>query len=88
MRYPIVAGAAFAAVLGIAAVAAAQPPPQIQFQPLYAPPFEVQPALPDSMPTWSRDELSGTAQHNIAATPDCGAANPQGGIPTMSGLCP
>jgi hypothetical protein len=89
MRYPILGGAVFAAVLGIAASAGAQvsfqPPPQ----PLYVAPFQIEPALPDSMPTWSRDEMSGTAQHNIAATPGCGAANPQGGIPSMwSGNCP
>jgi len=88
MKCPIAAGAAFAAVLGFVAVAAAQQPFQPQFQPLYAPPFQVQPALPDTMPTWARDDLSGTAQHNIAATPDCGAANPQHGIPSMDGLCP
>jgi hypothetical protein len=88
MRYSILAGAAFAVALGSAAGAVAQvqlqPPPQ----PLYVP-FQIQPALPESMPTWSHDEISGTAQHNIAATPGCGAANPQGGIPSMwSGNCP
>jgi hypothetical protein len=42
-------------------------------------------------PTWSpySDDLAGTAHHNIAATPGCGAANPQGGIPSMvTGTCP
>ena len=36
------------------------------------------------------DDPSGTAQHNIAATPDCGAANPQGGKPSpmITGTCP
>jgi len=70
-----------------AGIAEAQNPPA----PLFLGPtqFQIQPALPETMPTWSHDELSGTAQHNIAATPGCGAANPQGGIPSMtSGNCP
>jgi hypothetical protein len=57
----------------------------------YPPLFPVAPAPPEMFPTWSPygDELSGTAHHNIAATPDCGAANPQGGIPSMvTGTCP
>jgi hypothetical protein len=37
----------------------------------------------------SPDDISGTAMHSITATPGCGAANPQGGIPSMvTGTCP
>jgi hypothetical protein len=85
----LVAGAAFTLVLASAGLAQAQMQTLPPTQPLYSPPFEIRPALPDSMPTWSHDPLSGTAEHNIAATPSCGAANPQGGIPSMwSGNCP
>ncbi|HWB51794.1 MAG TPA: hypothetical protein VG651_21985 [Stellaceae bacterium] len=64
-----------------AAAAQSYPPPR----------FPVAAAPPEMFPTWSPydDALSGTAHHNIAATPDCGAANPQGGIPSMvTGTCP
>ena len=85
----LMAGTVVALVLGGALSAQAQvqtlPPTQI-LTPL---PFQIQPALPETMPTWAQDPLAGTAQHNIAATPDCGAANPQGGIPSMrGGTCP
>jgi hypothetical protein len=77
------ASAVFGVALLIAGVATAQP---------YAPaPFPIAPAPPEMFPTWSpySGELSGTAHHNIAATPDCGAANPQHGIPSMvTGTCP
>jgi len=95
MRMPMrfaagICAAALAAMLSLAGFAGAQPyyPPPYRPYPAYQP-FAVQPAMPETMPTWSQDEMSGTAQHNIAATPDCGAANPQGGIPSMTtGTCP
>jgi hypothetical protein len=85
----LMAGMAFALTLASAGLAEAQTQALPPTQTLYPPPFEIRPALPESMPTWSQDALSGTAEHNIAATPGCGAANPQGGIPSMwSGNCP
>ena len=82
MKHPL-ASAAFGVAILVAGVATAQS---------YAPPlFPIAPAPPEMFPTWSPygGELSGTAHHNIAATPDCGAANPQGGIPSMvTGTCP
>ena len=88
MRF-LMAGMAFTLALAGAGLAEAQMRTLPPTQTLYPPPFEIRPALPDSMPTWSHDPLSGTAEHNIAATPGCGAANPQGGIPSMwSGTCP
>jgi len=85
----LMAGVAFAVTLASAGLAEAQVQLLPPTQPLYAAPFEIRPALPDSMPTWAHDTLSGTAEHNIAATPGCGAANPQGGIPSMwGGNCP
>jgi hypothetical protein len=88
MTRSLIAVAAFCAVLGIGGLAEAQtyylPPPQITLRP----------ALPSSMPTVSPysalpDDSAGTSKPTIAATPDCGAANPQGGIPSMvTGTCP
>lgn len=90
MNRLLVAGAALAAVLGIAAAADAQ-----AYYPLSPAPFVIQPAMPESMPTvepfsaLAPDGASGTAMHTITATPGCGAANPQGGIPSMiTGTCP
>jgi len=82
----LIAGAVLASLAGTIGPATAQtPPPRIY----YPPPFHIEPALPETMPTWSHDAVSGTARHNIAATPNCGAANPQGGIPSMmTGTCP
>jgi hypothetical protein len=81
------AGTALAMMLAGASLAEAQVPPRPLV--LTPPPFEVRPALPETMPTWSQDETSGTAQHDITATPNCGAASPQDGIPSMgSGTCP
>lgn len=89
MKRSLLAGALVAATLGFAAAADAQ-----AYYPL-SPPLELRPAMPDSMPTvepfsaTAPDDLSGTAVHSITATPDCGAANPQGGIPSMvTGTCP
>jgi hypothetical protein len=89
MKSFLVAGAIAVAALGYAAAADAQ-----AYYPL-SPPFQLRPALPDSMPTvepfsaTSPDDISGTAMHSITATPGCGAANPQGGIPSMvTGTCP
>jgi hypothetical protein len=82
MKRSLLAGALFAAALGNAQSATAQ---------AYYPLFHVQPAMPETMPTVSpyHDELSGTAKPTIAATPDCGAATPQRGIPSMlTGTCP
>ena len=82
MKRSLLAGALVVATLGIAQSAIAQ---------VYYPPFQVRPAMPETMPTVSPypDELSGTSKPTITATPDCGAANPQGGIPSMvTGTCP
>jgi hypothetical protein len=85
----VVVGVAIVLVLGSALSAEAQIPTLPPTQALAPLPFQIRPALPETMPTWAQDPLSGTAQHNIAATPGCGAANPQGGIPSMwSGTCP
>ena len=89
MTRSLIAGAVLVLALASPGLAEAQMQTLPPTQPLSPAPFQVRPALPDSMPTWSQDALSGTAQHNIAATPGCGAANPQGGIPSMwSGNCP
>ncbi|HWD60312.1 MAG TPA: hypothetical protein VG308_18660 [Stellaceae bacterium] len=88
MKRSLAVGAVLVAALGIAPLAHAQP------YPLYPPPFQIRPAMPESMPTVSPyagliDDPSGTARPTIAATPDCGAANPQGGIPSpVTGTCP
>jgi len=89
MRRAFIAGAIVVATLGLAAAADAQ-----TYYPL-PPPLQLRPAMPESMPTvepfsaTAPDDVSGTAQHTITATPDCGAANPQGGIPSMViGTCP
>jgi hypothetical protein len=89
MTRSLMAGTAFAVVLASAGLAEAQTQALPPTQTLYPAPFQIRPALPETMPTWSHDALSGTAEHNIAATPGCGAANPQGGIPSMwTGTCP
>jgi hypothetical protein len=89
MKRSLIAGVVFAAGLGLAAAANAQ-----AYYPL-SPPFVLRPAMPESMPTvepfssTAPDDVSGTSVHTITATPDCGAANPQGGIPSMvTGTCP
>jgi hypothetical protein len=89
MKRLLVAGALLAAALGFAAAADAQ-----AYYPLSSP-FVLRPAMPESMPTvepsWATapDDVSGTSVHTITATPNCGAANPQGGIPSMvTGTCP
>lgn len=89
MKHSLIAGAIFAAGLGLAATANAQ-----AYYPL-SPPLVLRPAMPESMPTvepfsvTAPDDVSGTSVHTITATPDCGAANPQGGIPSMvTGTCP
>jgi hypothetical protein len=82
MRHSL-ASMIFGATVLIAGAAAAQSYP--------SPLFPIAPAPPEMFPTWSpySDDLAGTAHHNIAATPGCGAANPQGGIPSMvTGTCP
>jgi hypothetical protein len=86
MKHSLIASAVFVAALGVTGLAQAQT--YSYYPPLY-PPFQIQPAMPETMPTWSPSELSGTSHPTIAATPDCGAANPQGGIPSMAtGTCP
>ena len=89
MKRLLLAGAVAGTALGFAAAANAQA------YPLSPTPLELRPAMPDSMPTvepfsaTAPDDISGTAKHTITATPDCGAANPQGGIPSMvTGTCP
>jgi hypothetical protein len=88
MKRLLVAGALVIAALGLTGAADAQ-----AYYPL-SPSFQVRPAMPESMPTvepfsaMAPDDISGTAMHTITATPDCGAANPQGGIPSMfTGTC-
>lgn len=89
MKRSLLAGAVVVAALGCAATADAQ-----AYYPL-SPSFQVRPAMPESMPTvepfsaTAPDDISGTSVHTITATPGCGAANPQGGIPSMTtGTCP
>jgi hypothetical protein len=89
MKRLLVTIAVFGAALSIAGLAEAQ-----TYYPSY-PPFPLAPAMPSSMPTVSPysarlpDSLTGTSKPTITATPDCGAANPQGGIPSMTtGNCP
>ncbi|MFZ2004176.1 MAG: hypothetical protein WB697_14710 [Stellaceae bacterium] len=89
MKRLLAAGAMVVVALGFAATSDAQ-----AYSPL-PPPLQLRPAMPESMPTvepfsaTAPDDLSGTARHNITATPECGAANPQGGIPSMvTGTCP
>ena len=74
-------------VFGTAAAAQAQPY-------YYSRPFPIAPATPETMPTVSPyggllGPLSGTSKPTITATPECGAANPQHGIPSpFTGNCP
>jgi hypothetical protein len=76
------ARAVFAAALFVAGAAMAQP---------YPPPpdpnmsYRIVGVIPNSA-----DPLSDTRRHSIAATPDCGATNPQGGVPSSVtwGECP
>jgi hypothetical protein len=89
MKRLLIAGALFAAALGLTNAAEAQ-----GYYPL-SPPLVLRPAAPESMPTvepfsaLAPDDVSGTSMHTITATPDCGAANPQGGVPSMvTGTCP
>ena len=80
----LIAGALALVALGAAGRAEAQ----TYYYPV---PFQIRPAMPETMPTVSPypDDLSGTRKPTIAATPDCGAANPQHGIPSMvTGTCP
>ena len=91
MKCQLLAGAMVAAALGFAGTAYAQAYPVLPLSPT----FQVRPAMPESMPTIqpfsadAPDDISGTAMHTITATPGCGAANPQGGIPSMvDGTCP
>ncbi|HTW54010.1 MAG TPA: hypothetical protein VME45_19140 [Stellaceae bacterium] len=89
MKRLLVASAMFAAAFSLATAADAQ-----GYYPL-SPPVVLRPAMPESMPTiepfsaLAPDDVSGTSTHTITATPDCGAANPQGGVPSMvTGTCP
>jgi hypothetical protein len=88
MKRLLIVGTLLVAGLGGAHPAAAQ----ARYAPLSPPSFEIRPALPESMPTvspYSDSGLAGTSMPTIAATPGCGAANPQGGIPSMvTGTCP
>ncbi len=87
MKRTLIAAAAVVAGLAL--------PPLAGAQSYAAPrPFPLHPALPSTMPTVSPyanllDDNSGTALPTVTATPDCGAATPQYGIPAMtSGTCP
>jgi len=88
MRRLLTGGTIVTVALAVAGLAEAQtyPPPPVT--------WTVQPAPPETMPTVSPysgrlDDLSGTSTPTISATPDCGAANPQDGIPSMTtGNCP
>ena len=79
-------------IAGAIAVMALGASGRVEAQTYYYPaPFQIRPAMPESMPTVSpfADDLSDTRKPTIAATPDCGAANPQHGIPSMvTGTCP
>jgi hypothetical protein len=82
MKRPLLAGVVLTVLLGMAGSAGAQP---------HYPPVRIPPAPPPSETTANPtrpDDLSGTARRSIAATPDCGPANPQGGIPLKDGNCP
>jgi hypothetical protein len=83
MKRILLAGLTLAASLGLAAAANAQlyPPFPGSYQSLY----DLYPTLP-TLPFG----LSGTARHDVSADSDCGAANPQGGIPSAVtwGYCP
>jgi len=87
MHRSLVGAVVLTIALGAAAAAKAQPY-------YYSRPFPIAPAMPESMPTVSPhggvlDDLSGTSRPTITATPGCGAANPQGGIPSpVTGTCP
>ncbi|HTZ35951.1 MAG TPA: hypothetical protein VMB84_07990 [Stellaceae bacterium] len=87
----LVAAAAFAASVGLAGVADAQPIPP--------PPSPYNSAVgtgpiltygPNTMPPPAPADVTGTARRPVAATPECGPANPQGGVPTTTtwGGCP
>ena len=80
MRRLLLAGAMFAMALGIATVAQAQTyPPHPTYRGMS---FKIVRIIPNAP--------SDTTRHSVAATPSCGAANPQGGIPTSVtwGECP
>lgn len=76
MNRLLAAGLALAALLGASGPAAA-------YQPLPTPTGR------DDFGAWPYP-LSDTARHDVLASPSCGAANPQGGIPTgvTWGDCP
>ncbi len=84
MKRPLIAGALVAMALGIAGSAHAQP----NYPVVHIPP------APDIHAAFSQDpyltppDVVGTARPPIKATPECGPANPQGGIPLPNGDCP
>jgi hypothetical protein len=85
MKRPLIAGAVVVMALGIAGSAHAQPKyPTVQIPP--APDihtaFSADPYLP------APADVTGTAQHPVDASPECGPANPQGGIRLPDGNCP
>jgi hypothetical protein len=80
MQRLLFAGALFATMLGMAEWAGAQPYPAQQADPPMA--YRIVRIIPNPPPD--------TARGDVAVTPGCGAANPQGGIPTSVtwGQCP
>jgi len=80
MRQLSVSAMALGVALGAAAPVMAQP----------FPPTSADPAMSYTIVGVIPNGLSDTRRNSIAATPDCGPANPQGGIPTSTtwGSCP
>jgi hypothetical protein len=80
MKRSLIAGAAFAMVLSSVGLAKAQPYPARPSGPAMS--YTIVRVIPN--------DSSNTTRRNIAADPTCGAANPQGGVPTSVtwGDCP
>jgi hypothetical protein len=87
MNRSLIVGAALAAMLGFAGLAQAQgnPAPPPPASAIGSGPLMTHGPYPMASP-----DLVGTARRDKAATPSCGAANPQGGTPTPVtwGDCP
>ena len=81
MKRLLIAGAAFVIALGTTGLAGAQPYPASPSGPAMT--YTVVRVIPNG----STDD---TTRRNVSADPGCGAANPQGGIPTSVtwGDCP
>jgi hypothetical protein len=74
----LLAGAVLVSALGLAIPASAQPYPPRPSEPMY---YRVIRILPDT---------SDTRRDPVGVSPNCGAANPQGGVPSAVtwGDCP